>query len=432
MNAGINFSMLGFVQRQLAQIRTGGWKEVFRKIGLVPVKCAGLILAVPAVATIRLIRPWLLVRLSNLVSASIGNFAINTELYLCERDAEINRPQRRHVDLFYAVKPVCNQQLLRMWKRILSVWPAEVLRPIIHLNRLLPGSGIHEIGGAAQYPMDIHNLLDRFPPHPQFTNEESSRGPAGLRAIGVPEGARFVCLISRDSAYLNSHQPGHDWSHHDFRDSDIQNYVLAAEALTAHGYYVIRMGAKVRAAMKTSNPMIIDYAANGMRSDFMDIYLGSQCAFCVSSGTGWDEVPQIFRRPCVFVNTVTLGYLCTSRSAYISIPKAHVLKTSRKPLTLREIFSLDAAISQSGHDYASKGIDFIENTPEEIRDVALEMVERLNGTWRDHPDDHALQKRVWQIYPKDIVDPFHGRPLHGEIRARIGAAYLRNNRAWLE
>lgn len=432
MAASIQLSMTSFFQRQIAQIRQGGHAELLRKIRLAPAKLFFFVLAIPAVAVIRLIRPWLLVRLGHFVSSSIGNFAANTELHLCERDAGINRPSQRHVDFFYAIKPVCNQQLLKMWGRVLNVWPAPVLVPIVKINRLLPRSASHEIGQPVHGAMDVHNLLDRFPPHLQFTAEECARGEAGLRAMGISPGARFVCLIARDSAYLNSHQPGGDWNYHNFRDNDIQNYVLAAETLAKRGYFVIRMGAKVHAAMKTANPMIIDYATNGMRSDFMDIYLGSKCAFCLSSGTGWDSIPVIFRRPCVFVNTVSLGFLYTSRAEYLSIPKKHIFIKSQKELTLQEIFSLGAGISQLGHHYESLGIGFIENSPEEIRDAAVEMAERLDGTWQPRDDDEALQKRFWQIFPADLADPVAGRPLHGEIRARFGAAFLRNNRVWLQ
>lgn len=424
-------SVTSFIQQQTAQIRQGGRAVLFKKMKLMPLKLLSYLLAIPAVAVIRLIKPWLLVRYGRFLSDRIGHFACNTEMYLCERDAGINKPMQRHVDLFYPVEPICNQQLLIMWKRVLHVWPAQILVPIARVNRLIPGGAVHEIGNNSQGAYDVHNLLDRFPPHLQFTAEEKARGEAGLRAMGIPTQVPFICLIVRDSAYLDSHI-SQDWSHNNFRDSDIQNYVLAAEELAERGYFVIRMGAKVREAIKTTHPMVIDYATNGMRSDFMDIYLGAKCAFCISSGTGWDAIPQILRRPSVYVNIVSLGYLFTSRAEFLSIAKKHIFKKSRKELTLREIFSHGVGFFQAASEYESKGVGFIENTPEEIRDVAFEMVERLNGTWQPHEDDEALQKRFREIFPTDAVDLFLGRPLHGEIRARFGAAFLRNNRAWLQ
>ena len=51
------------------------------------------VLAFFAVITIRLIRPWILVRFQALGSTRIGHFAGNVEMYLCERDAKINEIQ---------------------------------------------------------------------------------------------------------------------------------------------------------------------------------------------------------------------------------------------------------------------------------------------------------------------------------------------------
>jgi putative glycosyltransferase (TIGR04372 family) len=390
------------------------------------------ILAVPVVLVSRLIRPWLLVRWCGLISSRIGHFIANTEMYLCERDAGINVPKQRHVDFFYMENSICNQQIAVMWKRVLRVWPYLLLARVSRLNRMIPGGVVHEIGNNTQNDRDVHNLLDRFPPHLEFTPEEEARGAAGLRAMGIPEGVRLVCLNVRDSAYLDAQQPA-DWSSHNYRDSDIQNYVLVAEELADRGYFVIRMGAKVREAMKTNHPKIIDYAVNGMRSDFMDIYLGSKCAFCIGSSTGWDLVPGVlFRRYVLFTNLLPLGYLPTYSDKFIFTTKRHILTAQCRELSLNEIFNHGVGFCLETSDYASKGVKLIENTPEEIRDVVIEMAERLNGTWQPHEDDEVLQRRFWKIFPTDAVDAYQGRPLHGEIRARFGAHFLRNNRNWLQ
>ncbi len=399
----------------------------------IPLKLPLYILAVPILLVLRLIRHWLLVRWEGLISARLGHFAANTELYLCEYEAGINVPRQRHVDLFYMLhRQISNQQLSIMWQRVLRVWPREILIPISRVNRLIPGGAVHEIGNNTQLDRDMHNLLDRFPPHLEFTDKEEACGEAGMRAIGIPKGAQFICLTVRDSAYLAHHLPGADFNYLNYRDSDIQNYALAADELADRGYFVIRMGAKVGKAMKTAHPRIIDYATNGMRSDFMDIYLGAKCEFCISVGTGFDAVPLIFRRPIVYVNMVPLGYLFTFRTQFLGITKHHYLAAEKRELVLSEIFSRGLGLWMNTSDYESKGVTLIENTPEEIRDVVIEMAGRLNGTWQPHEDDEALQHRFWEIFPTDAVDADQGRPLHGEIRGRFGAQFLRYNRDWLQ
>jgi len=263
-------SALTFIERQIMEIRRGGRSVLVRKVKLafqIALTIPLYIIAVLPVLLIRLIGPWFLVRLGKLRSSHIGHFAANTELYLCERDAGINVPKGRYVDLFYmGCRPICNHQLATMWKRILRIWPTWFLAPISRVNRLIPGRGAYEVGNNTQQDRDVHNLLDLSPPHLKFTDEEDARGEAGLRAMGIPPGAPFVCLLVRDSAYREAQIPG-DYSHHNYRDSDIQNYVLAAEELATCGYFVIRMGAKVHEPIKSVHPRVIDYATNGMRSD---------------------------------------------------------------------------------------------------------------------------------------------------------------------
>ena len=386
--------------------------------------------AILAVLVLRLIRPWLLVRWSGLNSWRIGHFAMNTELHLCEMDAGINTPNQRYVDIFFIGRTIANQQLAKMWLRVHRVWPHWIHAPITLANRLVPGGAAHLVSENISSDRDVLNLLDRSPPHLEFTPEEESQGEAGLKTMGIPADTPFVCLIVRDNAYLDHHRPG-SWRYHDYRDSDVQNYVLAAEELAERGYFVIRMGARVNEAINSSHPRVIDYATNGMRSDFMDIYLSAKCEFCISSACGFDYVPLMFRRPVASVNVVPIGYLWTSGADLISITRHYHSAALERDLTLREIFTQGAGFYETTADYESSGIQLIENTPEEVRDVAIEMSERQRDNWQSREEDGALQRRFWEIFPSNLKKA-NGKPLHGEIRSRYGTVFLRDNPEWLD
>nr|VFJ65845.1 MAG: putative glycosyltransferase, TIGR04372 family [Candidatus Kentron sp. FM]VFJ69921.1 MAG: putative glycosyltransferase, TIGR04372 family [Candidatus Kentron sp. FM]VFK17492.1 MAG: putative glycosyltransferase, TIGR04372 family [Candidatus Kentron sp. FM] len=424
-----------FFTRESAKIRKEGLSARMRRWFKDISRPFLIVLAIPPVLIIRIIRPWKLIRFCALSSAHIGHFAANTELYLCERDAGINLPDEPHVDIFYPRpgKSICNRQLTRMWKRVLRVWPTWIADPMVRVNRLIPGGEIHRFPvdswlsmtpANTQHDRDVHNLLDRFPPHLGFTEQEEARGSAGLRAMGIPEGARFICMMVRDSTYW----PRYGFS--SYRDSNVQNYVLAAEELANRGYYVLRMGAKVREAIKSHHGMVIDYATNGMRTDFMDIYIGAKCHFCISTGTGFDEIPEVFRRPIAYVNYVPLGLLRAFSKDSLTITKHHRDSQDNRELSIGEILSREG-FSLSSEDYASKGILFRENSPEEIRDLAIEMAKRLDGTWQPEEGDEELQRRFWALFPSDAPCAYNGKPLHGEIRGRFGAVFLRNNPDWL-
>ena len=70
-----------------------------------------------------------------------------------------------------------------------------------------------------------------------------------------------------------------NWSYHDYRHWDLDNFFLAAKELTKKGYYVFRMGVYAEKEFKSNNPKIIDYVNSDLKSDFMDVFLGANVLF---------------------------------------------------------------------------------------------------------------------------------------------------------
>lgn len=400
-------------------------KSVGRKF----VKVLLLPIALPILLVIRLINPWFVIRIGTLCGERIGHLAINTDIYLCERYAGYNVPNKNHIDLWYVSGKICNHQLVRMWKRRLIIGPVTLLSLIDRLNSIFPGHEIHKIPDESR---DLNNLLDCTLTHLKFLPFEERKGQDGLCALGIPAGAPFVCLLVRDNAYLDQTYPEKNWDEYDFRDSTIGNYVLAAEELTMLGYYVVRIGAAVKEPFPCFHPMIIDYATNGMRNEFMDIYLSATCKFFVSTGTGIDAVALAFRKPYLFVNLVPLGFCDTSTQKHIFITKTYFIRSESRFMTFREIFESGADFFNSSKQFQENGIELVENTPEEIAAAVLEMEARLSGKWETTRENEELQKRFWEIFPTSAVHPDNGRPLHGEIRSRIGAEFLKQNRELLQ
>ena len=370
-----------------------------------------------------------MIRFEELISNRIGHLAGNIEIYLCELDAGINIPETRFFDIWYHSCAPCNYQLARMWKRVLHIGPGILFRMVDTINNVIPGGELHRIHwNIIGKDRDVHNVLDQFPPHLSFLPNEERRGEMELRSLGIPDDAPFVCLIVRDSVYLNNQSPHLDWSRHNFRDCNIQNYILAARKLAERGYYVIRVGALVKEVMDVDHPMIIDYATNGKRSDFMDIYLGAKCAFCISTSLGIDGIANIFRRPLVFVDCVPLEIIFTSRLNDIATFRKHWKRDEERFMTFQEIFESGAGQFMLSSEFEAMGIDLVESTPEEIAAVVLEMEERLRGTWKSTKEDEKLQQSFWEMFPRSN----HKQFLHGEIYLRVGAEFLSQHREWLE
>ena len=188
------------------------------------------------VIIIRSIKPWLLIRWHGLVASRIGHLALDTEFYSCRRAAKINQPSQKYIDIFFlGRKYVCNKQLVKMLRRSLTILPAFLLIPLFNTNRFLnlfiKGGSQHEIDINSSEDRDIHNILHKFKPHISFNEKEELKGKKILNEFGIPGNAKFVCLIVRDSAYLDRYknQTLRDFSYHNYRDGDIDKYLLAAE-----------------------------------------------------------------------------------------------------------------------------------------------------------------------------------------------------------
>lgn len=378
-----------------------------------PIKAISVILAL---GLVWLLRPIVTIRFGSLFVSRLGHLAGNTECYLCERDAGINRPKRVW-DIWCPMGKPANAYLLKMFRRVLPI--SEFAAIVAMVGRNYSWWKPHAFSDS-QWGRDIHNLLEKSPPHLKFTAAEEKRGERGLRELGIPEGAKWVCIVARDSYYLRATEPGNDYSYHDFRDSDIQNYRQAAVELTKRGYYVLRMGRQVAERMKLQAPQFIDYAMSEHRSDFMDVYLGAKCEFTISNGCGFDGIPMIFRRPICFVNETPFEYLSSWMANSLAIWKHH--ERGGKRMTPAEIVASGAGLFHTAKQYKDAGIVLVENTPQEITDAALEMANMVVGEYRTMAEE-TKQNKFWAAFPRSI-SPHNGIPLHGEIRLRIGSKFL--------
>ena len=408
----------GFLRRQRDELRAGAAS----RLRALAVRAVALALAVPVALLVRAVRPLVLVRFGRLLSARFGHFAINTELYLCARDAGMTPP--RAVDVFYhwASMPlagggiISNEVLRRKWEAALPVFRFAAF--VDRVNRWIPGADAHVVRTTAR---DVHGLLDRTAAHLRFTAEETRAGAAAVRSMGIPDGAGFVCFHARDGAYETRIYPDKA-TRYGYRNSPIESYVDAARALAGRGLYAIRMGAAVDRPLATDDPGIVDYATR-YRTAFLDLYLPAHCRFFLASGTGINAIPMIFRRPVVLVNFIPLEFAPTWSAHDLFLPKLLWRRAERRFLTFREILGSELGRSLL-EPYEERGIDVIDNTAEDITAVSIEMDERLRGTWRGEPGDEALQRRFWDLWrPSD---------LNGVFRSRIGAAFLRRHASLLD
>ena len=328
-----------------------------------------------------------------------------------------------------------------MWKRVLPHLPGiKLWKYMMRFNHLFPGYQDHEVPDNHVYPdlktwqkllknhdereINVFNkkltaVLNNTKPNISFTNQEVAKGQAVLENLGIYNNEQYICFHARDSAYLDSVLKTKDWSYHNYRDSNINNYLLAAEEMANRGYYAIRMGAVVKESIHSSNSRVIDYATNGQRTDFNDIYIGSHCRFFLCSDVGISVIPEMFRIPAVYVNWTPILRISTWVLNGLFIFKKFYLKNENRYMSFLEIMNLEFGGIDTNERFAKLNIDLIENTPEEIRAVTIEMNERLDGTWQTTREDENLQRRFWALFGLEKLK---------SPNLRIGSDFLRKHK----
>lgn len=378
------------------------------------------------IITLRLISNFLKVNIHTIVNSRIGHFATNTELSVLATYDSKNRSRKHEINLFCFQSPKSsNGYLEKMWLRHQKMITGDWSWVVLDIAERL---ALDEMAKPSTNT-DRHGILLSKAPILSFDKNEIDHGKIFLDSIGIDAEQPFVCLNVRDAKFLQESEPlswskTRDWSYHNYRDTDIQDYVLAAETLANMGYPVFRMGAIVEKPLLTNHPLIFDYATNGMRTEFLDIYLGAHCKFCISTGTGWDSVPQIFRRPTMYVNFAPMfPEACIVRDLTI-YPK--ILRDSKtgKNLTLNQIFSIDLHNALFKENYARGEVAIVDMNSGELVEAVTEMAARVEGTFVETPEQKQMQtklKHILSTHPK--LQPTTN---YYPIRAEFASSFLSN------
>jgi putative glycosyltransferase (TIGR04372 family) len=321
----------------------------------------------------------------------------------------------RPVVLIKTIQEVANRPLLDYWRRYFDI----IVDPIQFERRALE---------ARLLEIDIHLYESSDPYRPAIFYKDADAlawqrweteqrqptltldpkhleaGRATLQALGIPPGAWFVTFHVREPGFAGDSGPGP-------RNASIENYILAMQEVVARGGYVVRLG-NPKMKPLPNMPSVLDLAHTEGRSEELDIYVLAACRFFVGMASGPAQIPHLFGVPTVYTNWIPIPDYPFHGNALL-IHKHHLDKVTGRRLPYQRFVGLHT-------DYQNKdeGIVFEENTANEIRDVLIEMLDRLDG-------------RVTQASPEDERQQEQFRALAGIPsavgRPQLGRTFLRSN-----
>jgi putative glycosyltransferase (TIGR04372 family) len=372
--------------------------------------------AVPIVVIIRVIRPIVLIRICRIFSERIGHFTADISEHIVRR----NLKPPRTIDLFY-FGSISNQQWHKMARRTPLIFCENWLGFVDRWNRILPGGSSHLLKSSLTQSRDVGGLFERFDGSIPFLESENSLGIEWLKSKGWTPGEPFICLLVRDSKFLEHMRVfSSNGEYHDYRDSEISTYAASMEWLASRGVWVIRMGKLMDKPFHTNSKQIIDYAFDDKKTDLLDIWLFANSNGVISTGTGLDQLAAIYRKPHLYLNAMPLGKM-HSWEDMIWIPKNLRWRETKKPLTLNQY--LEHNYSQL-HEYHLAGIEIVDLTSQEIFAGVREFWMKLTGLDRHSKMERELQDNFWSVFKSWSEFNRYHRVIHQ--KASVGTEWLAN------
>ena len=265
-------------------------------------------------------------------------------------------------------------------------------------------------------------MLGKYGTELRFSNEEINVGTEFLRQFGLVPFGKFVCLNVRDNSYLGKKRTDEKNFKHTTRNSDISSYQKSANYLAERGYTVFRMGVIVKEPLVSKHSRVIDYATNEMRTEFLGIYLGAHCGFCISTCSGWDEIPKMFKRPLLFTNISPIIEINEITRPVLIYPKQLIDLKTDQLLTLKVALDRSLANISNSYHLQQNGVGVVDLTSDELVEAVSEMAQRVEGTFVETQEQKQMQaklKHILSTHPK--LQP---SPNYFPIRAQFASCFL--------
>lgn len=240
-------------------------------------------------------------------------------------------------------------------------------------------------GGKIDWSQEFAHRLDiRFRPRSELNAD-----------FPMLAGKRYVCLHVRTGGFGNDH----DFSAP--RNANVENYVPAIKEFINNGFVVVRIGDPSMPPLRMDQ--VLDYAHSPLKSEKNDILLIEHCDAYIGSLTGPMDVAGLFEKRILAVNCISLSHCFWYRKGSLLLPKQVVMAGKR--LSLKEQIDLHL-FEIYGSGRTVEGVEFVENTPDEILEAVKEFVRQPELSSEQVVFNHYLSEKLSDYFNTTVVwDP---------------------------
>ena len=373
------FEPISELLRMSNTVATIKFSRVVRKIFLLPFVILFLffVLAIRPIFSIQVVS----------LPYNIGDLLFSVHYFETINQTWNKRHRKKRKIIYCAYGKTTNALVLEKLRRKVVLISGDLSWLVWKISRVIPNTVVEYSEFDDPIPEYLDCLLT-------FTKSEEMIGSTILRNTELD----FICLNVRDPAY--DHHLGRSENFiRKIRNSEIDNYKGAIEYLVNNNTSVFRMGLVVEKAIDITNTNFIDYASNGLRTELLDLFLGAKCKFAVSTATGWDSIPEMFKRPLLIVNVFDLYRPVNISRKQIAIPKIFWSIERGRPLTLCESIELfhSGVLTLELSSAEKIGLKIRELSSEELLDAVREMEQRVEGTFVETPEQKEMQAKAKHI-----------------------------------
>jgi len=323
-----------------------------------------------------MLEPFVKVRFIFMYCDRIGHLAMNNDVFVRRLQLAGNPTRTKYV--FVGAGDVANRALLALWKRHIHVIDSGIGMTLLRF--------VQPVFSGSRFVVEVPLQSVEYKEFAlatavcRLSTDDEKRGRERLYAMGLTDKDWFVCFHNRDAAYLRSALSAKNFGYHNYRDSNVSNYLGAARLIAERGGFALRLGAIVEDALDESEARIIDYATR-FRDEFMDIYLSARCRFFIGTSDGLTQVPLLFDTPIAYANCIPI-YTLHYGKASLFIPKQFKARGEDRFLTYAEMQSCGAfrpGAGLVGEWYDERDLEIIENSYDDIRDLCEDMLDMQEG-----------------------------------------------------
>ena len=214
----------------------------------------------------------------------------------------------------------------------------------------------------------------------RLTEADDAFGREMLGRLGIPLDARVVGLHVRARGF--HHEAAGSMGDH--RNADIATYLPACAAIAQHGGHVLRLGDRTMRPLRHGS--IVDYATSTAKSPRMDLFLLANAELLIGTTSGLTTATQAFGTPMLIVNGLSGDWQCWPAN-YRFLVKQLYDRRARRCLSFAETYRppVQGWLANS-LQLCRHGMEVRDNTAQEIRDAAVEMLAALeSGAGLDLP-----------------------------------------------